>query len=94
LLEGRALEFFPRKLARRPDRDHKDAMASKFGGVEASRNQWVMQQNLARHKSIIGGFKPRQPKPRVAPAKPAPTPDTESPSSDSESKSKSKTPAP
>ena len=55
-------------------------MASKFGGEQASKNQWVMQQNMARHKSILGYVhKPRQPKPKpkAAPAsKPATPADT------------------
>lgn len=43
-------------------------MASKFGGEQASKNQWVMHQNMARHKSILGYVhKPRQPKPKAAP---------------------------
>ena len=47
-------------------------MASKFGGDQAAKNQWVMQQNLARHKSVQGYVhKGKQPKPKVAPAKPA-----------------------
>lgn len=46
-------------------------MASKFGGEQASKNQWVMQQNMAKHRSILGyAHKPRAPKPKVAP-KPA-----------------------
>ena len=49
-------------------------MASKFGGRQASENQWVTQQNLARHKSILSYVhQPRQPKPKTAPAaKPQP----------------------
>lgn len=49
-------------------------MASKFGGREARENHWVMQQNLARHKSILGYVhRPQPPKAKTAPAaKPAP----------------------
>jgi hypothetical protein len=52
-------------------------MASKFGGAQASKNQWVMQQNMARHKSILGySHKPRQPKPPAAKPQPPVTPPT------------------
>ena len=53
-------------------------MASKFGGEQASKNQWVTQQNMARHKSVLAyAHKPRQPKPKTAPAaKPQPPADT------------------
>lgn len=49
-------------------------MASKFGGRQAAENHWVMQQNLARHKSVLAYTpKARQPKPKLAPAaKPVP----------------------
>ena len=60
-------------------------MASKFGGEQASKNQWVMQQNMARHKSILGYVhKPRQPKPKAARAtKPATPADVSKTSSES-----------
>lgn len=53
-------------------------MASKFGGKQASENHWVMQQNMARHKSVLAyAHKPRQPKPKAAPAvKPVPPAET------------------
>lgn len=49
-------------------------MASKFGGAQAAKNQWVTQQNLARHKSILSYVhQPRAPKTKAAPvAKPQP----------------------
>jgi len=52
-------------------------MASKFGGAAAAKNQWVMQQNMARHKSALSlGYKPRQPNSKAAPpAKPLPPAD-------------------
>lgn len=50
-------------------------MASKFGGTEAMKNAWVTQQNLARHKSVLGYVhKPRAPKPKAAPPKKPVTP--------------------
>lgn len=43
-------------------------MGSKFGGTEGSKNMWVTQQNLARHKSVLGYVhKHRPPKPKAAP---------------------------
>lgn len=45
-------------------------MASKFGGSEAAKNHWVMQQNMAKHKSV----KAYVPKPPRPPKKVAPKP--------------------
>lgn len=55
-------------------------MASKFGGKQAMQNQWVTQQNLARHKSILGySHKPRPPMPKAPARKPPPPPATTPP---------------
>ena len=58
-------------------------MASKFGGEQAAKNAWVMQQNLARHKSMLGYVhKAKMPKPKTAPAvKPPPPAEPETPPS-------------
>lgn len=48
-------------------------MASKFGGDQAAKYQWVTQQNLARHKGMMSYVhKAKAPKPKAAkPAAPA-----------------------
>lgn len=44
-------------------------MASKFGGSEAAKNHWVMQQNMAKHKSVKA-YVPKPPRPAKKPVAP------------------------